>query len=120
MQTWLWGELYPACMDALVPMASMPMPVRHWIARRMLTDMIRNDPGYINGDRRGQPASLKPATAYFGLVTSGGRRELQKAAPTRERADDLIYHYEAARDDDPSPGLDQMRAAVARHQLRRR
>jgi len=130
MQTWLWGELYPAFMDALVPMASMPMPMsgRNWIARRMLIDMIRNDPGYMNGDYRVQPAGLKSAIAYFGLLTSGGTRGLQKAAPTRERADeliaqrlaqntaadanDLIYQYEAARDYDPSPRLEQIRSTL--------
>jgi homoserine O-acetyltransferase len=26
METWLWGEMHPEFMDALVPMASQPTP----------------------------------------------------------------------------------------------
>lgn len=123
MQTWLWGELYPTFMDALVPTGSMPIAMsgRNWISRRLLIDMIRNDPGYQHGNYSEQPASLKAAIAYFGLMTSGGTRGLQRTAPTREKADaliaqrlaqstnvdanDVIYQYEAARDYDPSPDL---------------
>jgi homoserine O-acetyltransferase/O-succinyltransferase len=52
MQTWLWGEAYPAFMDALVPMASQPtaMASRNWMMRRLIVDSIRNDPDWNNGN----------------------------------------------------------------------
>src|SRR6185437_8190336 len=45
MQTWMWGEKYPAYMDALVPMASQPsaMASRNWMLRRMMLETFRND-----------------------------------------------------------------------------
>ena len=46
MHTWLWGELHPEFMDALMPLASLPTQIsgrnRAW--RRMIIDAIRNDP----------------------------------------------------------------------------
>ena len=46
MHTWLWGELHPDFMDALMPLASLPTQIsgrnRAW--RRMVIDTIRNDP----------------------------------------------------------------------------
>jgi homoserine O-acetyltransferase/O-succinyltransferase len=60
MQTWLWGERYPDFMDALVPMASQPTPMasRNWMLRRMMIEMIRNDPEWNNGNYTSQPRSL--------------------------------------------------------------
>jgi homoserine O-acetyltransferase/O-succinyltransferase len=52
MQTWVWGVKYPDFMDALVPMASLPaeMSSRNWMMRRLITDGIRNDPEWNNGN----------------------------------------------------------------------
>ena len=51
MQTWLWGELHPDFMDALMPLASLPTQIsgrnRAW--RRMVIDVIRNDPAWSGG-----------------------------------------------------------------------
>lgn len=62
------------------------------------------------------------------MATGGGTRALAHAAPTRVAADkivedrlaarfgadanDYIYAYEAARDYDPSPGLEKIKARV--------
>src|SRR5678815_972251 len=45
MHTWLWGETYPDFMDALMPLASLPVPVagRNRMMRRMYMDSIRSD-----------------------------------------------------------------------------
>jgi homoserine O-acetyltransferase/O-succinyltransferase len=130
MQTWLWGERYPGFMDALVPMASQPTPMasRNWMLRRMLIETIRSDPEWNGGNYSKQPQSLRMASTFFGLATSGGTRALQKAAPTRELADkivdarlagrpeadanDMIYQYDSARDYDPSPALERIEAAL--------
>ena len=52
MHTWLWGELHPDFMDALMPLASVPTQIsgrnRAW--RRMVIDAIRNDPAWNGGE----------------------------------------------------------------------
>ena len=43
MHTWLWGELHPDMMDALMPLASLPTQIagRNRVWRRMVIDAIR-------------------------------------------------------------------------------
>jgi homoserine O-acetyltransferase len=130
MHTWIWGVTYPDFMDALVPMASQPteMSSRNWMTRRMLIDAIRKDPAWNNGDYTTQPPSLRMANVFFGIATSGGTLAYQAMAPTREKADrlvdareaapftadanDVLYRFDAARDYNPAPGLERIRAAV--------
>jgi len=92
MNVWLWGERFPDYMDALVPMASQPtaMASRNWMLRRMMLEIIRNDPDYKNGDYTTQPRSLKLAATFFGIATAGGTLNYQKVAPTRQLADKLV------------------------------
>ena len=130
MLTWQWGGTYPDFMDALVPMAALPVPMsgRNWMLRRMVIDAIRNDPDWKGGSYTTQPRLWKAAFVYFGLATNGGTRAIYKAAPTREKADayldqrltestaldanDVLYQYDGARDYDPTPGLARIRARV--------
>jgi len=52
MHTWVWGELHPDFIDALMPLASLPTQIfgrnRAW--RRIIIDAIRNDPAWDGGD----------------------------------------------------------------------
>ena len=130
MHSWIWGVTYPGMMDALVPMASQPteMSARNWMMRRMLIDAIRNDPDWNNGEYTTQPKSLRVASVFFGIATSGGSQGYYKLAPTREKADalldarlaapfkadanDVLYQWDASRDYNPSPGLERIQAAV--------
>ena len=130
MHTWLWGVKYPDFMDALVPMASQPaeMSSRNWMLRRLITDSIRNDPEWNNGNYTKQPRSLQFASAFYGLATNGGNQALLKAAPTREKADQLLdarltapfagdandhlYQWDSSRDYNPSPGLERIKATL--------
>jgi homoserine O-acetyltransferase len=130
MQAWMWGEAYPDAMDALVPMASQPteMASRNWMLRRMLIEMIRNDPDWNNGDYTAQPLSLRLANAFFGIATSGGTLGYQSLAPTHAQADklvddrlaapmpadanDFLYQWDSSRDYNAEPGLGQIRAAL--------
>ncbi|HET8965237.1 MAG TPA: alpha/beta fold hydrolase [Candidatus Acidoferrum sp.] len=130
MQTWVWGITYPDFMDMLVPMAAQPVEVagRNWITRRMLIDTIRNDPEWNGGNYTKQPRSLAAAQAYFSMATSGGTQALYKAAPTQEKADqlisqrmaearsadanDVIYQYEASRGYNPAPKLESIKARL--------
>jgi homoserine O-acetyltransferase/O-succinyltransferase len=130
MHTWLWGERYPDVMDALVPMASQPTPMasRNWMLRRMMIEMIRSDPDWNDGNYTSQPRSLRLASVFFSIATSGGTLAYQKLAPTREKADklvderlaapapadanDFLYQWESSGDYDPSPGLERIQAAL--------
>ncbi|MBA4330193.1 MAG: hypothetical protein C0428_18355 [Polaromonas sp.] len=130
MQTWIWGVKYPDFMDALVPMASQPseMSSRNWMMRRLITDSIRNDPDWANGNYTKQPRSAQFASVFFAIGTNGGNQALYKAAPTREKADqlldqrlkapftadanDVLLQWDSSRDYNPSPGLARIQAAV--------
>ena len=130
MQTWLWGGIYPAFMDALIPLASEPVEMagRNWMLRRMVIDAIRNDPDWRDGNYVTQPAALKTAQVYFGIATSGGALALYNAAPTREKSDaelnrrlaqnsaadanDVLYQFDSARDYNPAPNLEKITARV--------
>ena len=126
----MWGVKFPDFMDALVPMASQPtaMSSRNWMMRRLIIDSIRNDPEWMNGNYTKQPRSLQFASVYFGIATNGGNQALYKAAPTREKADqildqrlkapfrgdanDSLYQWDSLRDYNPSPGLERIQAAL--------
>ena len=120
MQTWMWGERYPDFMDALMPLASEPVEIsgRNRYFRRMMIDSLRADP--VKG--------LQPA--LYTLITMGSSPlQLQKEAPTREKADalfdetlkkrlastngtDLLYQVDASRDYNPEPNLESIRAPL--------
>ena len=57
MHTWLWGELHPQFMDALMPLASLPTQIagRNRVWRRLVMDAIRNDPDWHAGEYQVQP-----------------------------------------------------------------
>ena len=130
MHTWLWGELHPEFMDALMPLASSPTQIsarnRGW--RRMIIDAIRNDPDWHNGDYAAQPPSLRTAAEMLWFMSSNPVLR-QKEAPTLARTDevlnkfvddymktgdanDVLYAVEASHDYDPSPNLEKIRAPL--------
>lgn len=130
MLTWTWAEQYPDFMDAAAPLASLPsaMASRNWMLRKMVIETIKADPAWNEGNYTREPTSVKYATAFFGLATSGGtlgwqaragtHAEADKivddllAAPIRGDANDVIYQFDAARDYDPSPRLEAIKASV--------
>jgi homoserine O-acetyltransferase len=130
MNAWIWGVKYPDFMDVLVPMASQPteMSSRNWMMRRLITDSIRNDPEWKNGNYTVQPPSARVASVFYGIATAGGTLALQKMAPTREAADklldtrlaapfpldanDVLYMWDASRDYNPAPELERIQAAL--------
>jgi len=130
MHTWLWGERYPDVMDALVPMASQPTPMasRNWMLRRMMIETLRSDPDWKEGNYTSQPRSLRLASVFYAIATSGGTLAYQKLASTREKADklvderlaapapadanDFLYQWESSADYDPSPDLERIQAAL--------
>jgi homoserine O-acetyltransferase len=130
MHAWMWGEKYPGFMDGLVPLASVPAQIagRNRMLRRMVSDDIRGDPDWKNGDYTAQPRGLLAAVqVLLFMVSSPG--QWQKAGPTRDEADrflaeqvrsrsaaadanDFLYAFEASREYDPSAGLEKITAPV--------
>src|ERR1700733_8105668 len=51
-ETWLWGEIFPNDRDCLVAIASTPAAIsgRNMIWREMVSQAIRGDPAWKNGD----------------------------------------------------------------------
>jgi homoserine O-acetyltransferase len=130
MHTWLWGELHPDFMDALMPLASLPTQIsgrnRAW--RRVIIDAIRNDPAWNGGEYKTQPPSLRTAAQMLWFM-SGNPVLRQKEAPTLTKTDevldkfvggivktddanDVLYALEASHDYDPGPNLEKIRAPL--------
>jgi len=130
MHTWLWGELYPDFMDALLPLASLPAQIsgrnRGW--RRIVIDAIRNDPAWNGGEYKTQPPSLRAAAEMLWFMSSNPVLR-QKDAPTLAKTDevldkfveqivktddanDVLYALEASHDYDPGPNLEKIQAPL--------
>ncbi|MFI5182115.1 MAG: alpha/beta fold hydrolase [Thermoanaerobaculia bacterium] len=130
MHTWVWATTYPADMDALFPLAALPVAItgRNRMWRKMAMDLIRDDPGFRSGEYRTQPYGLRGALSLMLFVIDSPWR-WQKEAPTSKEADaavaawmkdrlartdanDLLYALDASRDYDPEPALDRIVAPV--------
>jgi homoserine O-acetyltransferase/O-succinyltransferase len=130
MHTWLWGELHPDFMDALMPLASLPTQIsgrnRAW--RRMVIDAIRNDPPWDGGEYKTQPSSLRTAAGMLWFMSSNPVLR-QKDAPSLAKTDevldkfveqivktddanDVLYALEASHDYDPGPNLEKIQAPL--------
>ncbi len=133
MHTWLWGEIHPEFMDALMPLACLPTQIsgRNRVWRRIIMDAIRNDPAWDGGDypaSAGQPPSLRTAAEMLWFMSSNPVLR-QKEAPTLAKTDeildkfvngyvktadanDVLYAVAASRDYDPAPNLEKIRAPL--------
>ena len=130
MHTWLWGEKWPGMMDALMPLASAPVQIagRNRMLRWMVSDSIRNDPEWKGGEYTAPTHGLQTALYVLYFMVSSPAQQHQDA-PTRDEADrwienwtanerrvldanDMLYAYEASRDYDPSPYLEQILAPL--------
>src|SRR5581483_5171714 len=131
MHSWLWGETYPAFMDALMPLACNPVQIagRNRIFRKMIIQGIRQDPDWKNGDYITEPRAGLQIASYMLLMAGSAPLVMQKDLSTRDAADkylddytrremsqldanDLLYAVSASRDYDPSPNLDKIIAPV--------
>ena len=130
MHTWMWGEMYPDFMDALMPLASAPVEIggRNRMLRKMIMDSIRKDPNWNNGEYQGPLANMMAAQFALFIMTSSPL-QLYKQSPTREQADqaferriygqaraadanDMLYHYDCSRDYNPAPDLEKITAPL--------
>lgn len=130
MHTWLWGQMHPDFMDALMPLASLPTQIsgRNRMWRKLIADAIRDDPEWKKGEYATQPHSLKTAVQMIVFMSSNPVLR-QQSAPTLQKADevfeqmvsamvrrmdanDLLYAIESSHDYDPAPGLEKIRVPL--------
>ena len=130
MHTLMWGEAYPDFMDALMPLASLPVQIagRNRMMRRMVMDAIRNDPEWSHGEYTKQPRGLADAIHIL-LIMGSSPLQLQKQYPDRDSADryledrveqlmkeddanDCLYQIDASRDYNPQPKLGTIKAPL--------
>jgi homoserine O-acetyltransferase len=130
MHGWMWAERWPDAMEALMPLACLPVQIagRNRVWRKLSIDTIRQDPSWNGGEYKTQPAGLRGAAAIM-LIAGSAPIAWQKKYATRDAAEafagetmgklmarldanDMIYALDASRDYDPSPELEKVRAAV--------
>ena len=131
MHTFMWGETYPDFMDALMPLACLPVQIagRNRLWRDLTMDAIRNDPQWLKGDYTTEPVSALRTVAGLLLIAGSAPIQMQISLPTRDAADeflqkfmpremenldanDFLYQVNASRDYDPSPGLEKIKAPL--------
>ena len=131
MHTWMWGEAHPDFVDALMPLACLPVQIagRNRLWRGLIIDAIRSDREWQQGEYRSEPIDALRTAAGMLLIAGSAPLQMQQALPTREAADefrkkymerelqdldanDLLYQVNSSRDYDPSAGLEKIRAPV--------
>lgn len=130
MHAFVWGETYPDFMDALMPLACLPVQLagRNRVWRKMLMDAIREDPAWNDGEYKEQPKDGMRTAEELLIIAGSAPLVMQKALPTRDAADkyaddaekhagaldanDLLYQVNASRNYDPSPQLEKITAPM--------
>jgi homoserine O-acetyltransferase/O-succinyltransferase len=131
MHTFMWGETYADFMDALMPLACLPVQIagRNRLWREALMEAIRTDPQWLQGEYKSQPLGALRTAAGLLLIAGSAPIQMQTALPTRDAADqflekfmsrqfddldanDLLYQVGASRDYDPSAGLEKIKAPL--------
>jgi homoserine O-acetyltransferase len=114
-----------------MPLACLPAPIigRNRLWRDLVTDSIRTDPQWLQGEYRTEPMGALRAAAGFLLIAGSAPIQMQIALPTGDAVDqflkvymdrkiadldanDLLYQVNASRDYDPSGALDKISAPV--------
>jgi len=131
MHSFVWGETFPGFMDALMPMACLPVQIagRNRIWRKMVMDGIRNDPDWNGGEYKEEPKQAVRIALEFLIIAGSAPLPMQRSLSTRDAADkfledyfeshassldvnDLLYQLNASRNYDPSPQLEKITARI--------
>ena len=131
MHSFVWGETFPDLMDALMPLACLPVEIagRNRVWRKMVMDAIRNDPGWKNGDYSDQPLQGLRTAVDLLIIAGGAPIPMQNTLATRDAADtfveeqlkqrlegldanDLLYQVNASRNYNPEPSLAAIKAPM--------
>ncbi len=132
MHGFVWGQVDPAFVRAMMPMACLPMPIaghnRMW--RKAVVEGIKADPVWNKGEYTSPPVMGLRVAASLLQVAGFAPLYLQKTYATRDAADafitqridgaikgidanDTIYQVESSRNYDPSATVEKMTMPVA-------
>jgi hypothetical protein len=102
MHAWLWGEQYPAFMDAIIPVACQPDKIagRNLLWRRIITSAVRSDPEWNGGDYHRPPSSLARVYPILKLVSSNAAQLQQEVCK-----DSLCGHRQVGAENRVTPFL---------------
>ena len=131
MHSFVWGETYPDFMDALMPLACLPVQIagRNRMWRKMTTDAIRNDPAWAGGEYKTPPLAGMRTASDFLVIAGQAPLLAQKTYPARDAVDayidettaknlttldanDFLYQVDSSRNYDPSGKLGLIKAPV--------
>jgi homoserine O-acetyltransferase len=131
MHSFVWGETYPDDMDALMPLACLPVQIagRNRMWRKMIIDGIEQDPACEGGEYKTEPVTALRLASDISLIAGIAPHQEQKLAPTRDAADklladsiaremagddanDVLYQLASSRNYDPSSRLGTIKAPV--------
>ena len=131
MHSFVWGETYPDFMDALMPLACLPVQIagRNRLWRKMAMDAITSDPDWKNGNYTEEPRQALRSWLNFLLIAGSAPIQMQKQMPTRDAVDqflenaydtrlknldanDILYQVASSRNYDPSAQLGKIKAPV--------
>ncbi len=131
MHAFMWGEIHPDFVEAMMPLACLPVEIagRNRMWRKLVIDAIKTDPDWKGGDYETRPKEALRMAASFLLIAGGSPIPMQIAYPTREAADafveeriqqtisgldanDFLYQISSSRSYDPSPDLEKITARV--------
>jgi homoserine O-acetyltransferase len=131
MHSFVWGETYPEFMDALMPLACLPVQIagRNRMWRKMTMDAIQNDPAWNGGEYATEPLAGLRAAADLLVIAGSAPLLMQKTWPSRDAADayvgdtiakdlatldanDFLYQVDASRNYDPFVALGTIKAQV--------
>ncbi|HWA29442.1 MAG TPA: alpha/beta fold hydrolase [Rhizomicrobium sp.] len=131
MHSFMWGEMYPDEMDALMPLACEPAQIagRNRMWRKMTIDAIENDPAWDGGNYKKEPEQAMRFVSDILIIAGSAPQQMQKGYPTADAADkdladaeahymtemdanDWLYQVASSRDYDPSAKLETIKADV--------
>ncbi|MEO1015175.1 MAG: alpha/beta fold hydrolase [Pseudomonadota bacterium] len=131
MHAWVWGYTYPDFVEALMPLASLPVEIagRNRMQRKMIIDAIMSDPDWKGGDYGQKPMRGMRMATFPLIFMVSSPYQYQQRAPTRQEAEtyldelasryadrlepnDTIYAFDASRNYNPSPHLSKITAPL--------
>jgi homoserine O-acetyltransferase len=129
MHAWQWAQSYPNAMDAIMPVAALPMKIsgRNMLWRRMAIAAIRSDPEWQDGNYSKPPRGLFQAYGLLRMMivgvpqiqasvadAAGADEFIAEGAAQAQSIDanDMLYSLEASADYAPEPFLASIRAKV--------
>jgi len=93
MHSWVWGETYPDFMDALMPMACLPVQIAGATHVAKMDGWDRKDPEWKGGEYTTQPLNGLRIAEDFLIIAGSAPVRMQKTYPTRDAADKYLDDF---------------------------